>query len=121
MSRVALLEIHIARPEWPGALHNACLYDPDARSVVASTSAATHDAALEKIQTLKAHSKFARRRVVVKSNRPPVVLALLHLIDMSEHMEDLETGASATFLPIPLDAFREGMRNAIAAIEGGAA
>ena len=119
MSRPAPLEIHVSRMDL--GVHYASLYDPRASKVLATTSAAGYDQALERIQTLKRHSKWARRRTEIKSNRPLAALALLRLIDASEHTDDAITGTAATFVPLPVADVRNILRGALIAIEGGQA
>lgn len=119
MSRPAPLEIHITRMD--AGVHHASLYDPKSSRVLASTSAAQHDDALQRMQDIKRLSKHARRRVIVKSNRPLAALALLRLIDAAEPEMDGETGGPGTFLPIAVGDVRNILRGALIAIEGGAA
>ena len=119
MSRPAPLEIHITRMD--AGVHHASLYDPNASRVLANASATEYDTALQRMQDIKRLSRHARRRVIVKSNRPPVALALLRLMDAAEPETDAQTGAACTFLPLAAADVRNILRAAVIAIEGGGA
>lgn len=119
MSRPAPLEIHVSRLDL--GMHYATLYDPSACRVLATAAAAGYEQALERLDAVKRLSRYARRRVVVKSNRPLAALALLRLIDASEHTDDATTGTAATYIPMPSGDVRNILRGALIAIEGGEA
>lgn len=69
MSGPAPLEAYVCRPDGSG-FHHAALYDPATGKVLMTAQERGHDAALERLLRLKAHSRVSRRRYVVKSNRP---------------------------------------------------
>lgn len=117
MSRPAPLEIYLTRPEFGGTFH-AHLFDPRSKKVLADASAETRTKALERIQLLKAHSKWSRRRFVIRENRSAIELALLRLISNAEETIDAETDAECTHLPIPVAQFKAQIDTALAVIEG---
>ena len=118
MSRPAPLEAYITRSEF--GRHYAQLYDPANQRVLFACNGPTHEEALDRLMTCKRHSKVARRRHVLKSSRPPMVLALLSVIHASEETIDADDDAQCTFVRQPRDQFVMHIRNAIAAIEGEA-
>lgn len=119
MSRPAPLEVYIAAPEIMGASFLATLYDPANGKVLLTATGPGHDAALERLLLAKRMSFVAKRRYVVKSNRPPVVLSLLELIDKAEVTTDLDDDSDSTHVPLTIEDFITRIRNAITAIERG--
>ena len=121
MTSPAPLEIYIAAPDQlPAGTFIATLYDQAKGRVLLSAHARSHDAALDRLLAAKRVSPVARRRYVVKSNRPPVVLSLLELIDQAEVDTNLDADLDGTRVALPIEDFIVRIRNAISAIEQGA-
>ena len=116
MSAPAPLEAYVCHADG-SAFHHATLYDPATGKVLMTAQERGHDAALERLLRLKAHSRVSRRRYVVKSNRPKAVLGLLELIDLAEVDLALDTNSDATHVPLPIEDFHARLRDAIAAME----